>query len=208
MNFFGHATVAVAIDPDPHFVLGSMLPDFASMSRGRLGDVAHPRVATGVACHHRTDTAFHRAPAFRSFCAEGAPALEAAGVGSGTAAAVAHVGTELLLDGLLLHREDAAAAYRAALAIEGDLGIELARGSEADLDRVLGRLREIDLPTDYASPAAVAGRLRQILAPRPRLAMADGDEDRILPWLTRTRAALGPLVGPLLAEVIDAARLG
>ena len=36
MNFFGHAVVAGWFESEPHFVLGSMLPDFVTMSGTRL----------------------------------------------------------------------------------------------------------------------------------------------------------------------------
>ena len=64
MNFFGHAVVAGWFEGDPRYVLGSMLPDFASMSGTRLNPVEQPEVAAGVALHHRTDDAFHGAPSF------------------------------------------------------------------------------------------------------------------------------------------------
>lgn len=208
MNFFGHAVVARLLDGDPRFVLGSMLPDFASMGRSRLAGVRDERVADGVACHHRTDGVFHAAPIFQRFCREGTLALEGHGVGAGTATAVAHVGTEMLLDGLLLDREEAAEAYRAAIALDEDFGIRVHRGSPERIEGVLSRLREIDLPTDYRRPDRVAFRLRQVLAGRPRLAMQPGDEQRILPWLERTRRDLHPLVEPLLTEVVRGARLG
>lgn len=208
MNFFAHAAVAADLDPDPRFVLGSMLPDLASMGRVKLGAVADAWVARGVDCHHRTDAVFHRADWFRTMCRDGERALEAAGVGRGPAAAVAHVGIEMLLDGLLLEQEAAAEAYRSAIALDDDFGIELRRGNPLGVRRVLGKLREIGLPDDYRSPERVAMRLEQILRSRPRLAFGPGDEARVVPWLDATRDALAPQAERRLREVTDAVRVG
>lgn len=208
MNFFAHAVVATALDPDPRFVLGSMLPDFASMGRAKLEHVADAVVARGVDCHHRTDDVFHRSDWFRTMCRDGERALEARGVGRGAAAAVAHVGIEMLLDGLLLELDEAADAYRSAIALDGDFGVELRRGSPLGIRRVLERLREIGLPDDYRSPDRVATRLSQVLRDRPRLAMQPGDEARVVPWLEATRRALAPQAERRLDEVTDAVRVG
>src|SRR5262245_38990668 len=96
-----------------------MLPDFASMSRARLAGAEDARIAAGIALHQRTDDAFHGAPTFVALYRDGCQELEAAGLGLGPARAVAHVGTELVLDGLLL---DGAAAgpYLEALAVPID----------------------------------------------------------------------------------------
>jgi hypothetical protein len=58
MNFFGHALVAAHKTPDPPFVLGSMLPDFAAMLRLRLPAMRDELMRDGVAFHHATDRAF------------------------------------------------------------------------------------------------------------------------------------------------------
>ena len=39
MNFFGHATLAVRDVDDEAFIFGAMLPDFATMSGARLGEI-------------------------------------------------------------------------------------------------------------------------------------------------------------------------
>jgi hypothetical protein len=201
VNFFGHATVACWIDTDPRWVLGSMLPDFASMSRARLAGADDRRIAAGIALHHRTDDAFHSAPTFVSLCRHGCRELEAAGVGLGPARAVAHVGTELVLDGLLL---DGAASgpYLAALAVPLEtLGLRFRGDGAARFAAMWARLARVGLPEDYRSPARIAFRLEQILMHRPRLALGGEHRSAVTAFLERTRESLAGRAEELLDEV-------
>ena len=93
-----------------------MLPDFATMVRARLADAEDPEVAAGIAHHHATDAAFHGMPAVLGLMRELDERLAALGCARGPRRAVAHIGVELLLDGVLVEE----AAYRAAYA--GGLG--------------------------------------------------------------------------------------
>lgn len=202
MNFFGHATVACWQHRDPRWVLGAMLPDFASMSRARLRGAEDPEVAAGIAHHHATDEAFHGAPTFLELYSRGAEALEASGVGRGPARAVAHVGAELLLDGILLDDAAAGEAYLAAVALPREpLGLRfLGEGAER-FAALHARLGEHGLPEDYRSPERVALRLEQILARRPRLSLSPEDRPAVTAHLHRTRDTLVTLAPRLLAEV-------
>ncbi|MCA9610681.1 MAG: hypothetical protein KC619_34035 [Myxococcales bacterium] len=200
MNFFGHAAVAGWTSDDPRWVFGSMLPDFASMCRARVEAVRDPDVRRGVELHHRTDDVFHAAPTFLDLQRDGVETLEAAGVGRGTARAVAHVGTELLIDGYLLDDADACRAYEGAIRIEAPLGIEFRRGGER-FAALRARAAGYGLPEDLRDPVAVSARLRRILAPRTRLAFADGDDPAVTAWLRRTHRALGDRLDDLLGEV-------
>ena len=203
MNFFGHALVACRRDPDPRWVLGAMMPDFASMCRARLEGSDDPTVAAGIAFHHRTDDVFHGAPTFLAFYGEGIDALERGGVSRGAARAVAHVGTELLLDGLLLDDRSARAAYLDAVALPStaEPGLRFRGDGGLRFQGLYDRLRDHGLPEDYRSPARVALRLERILAPRPRLALAPDELPRIVPWLTETQGRLRGRVEGLLDEV-------
>lgn len=202
MNFFGHATVAAWMSDDPRWVLGAMLPDFASMSRARLRGARDGAVTAGIALHHATDEAFHGAPTFLELCGQGAETLEAAGLGRGAARAVAHVGTELLLDGLLLDDAEAARCYRGAVALPREpLGLLFHEGGAARFAALDARLREHDLPEDYRSPERVALRLEPILARRPRLAFAPRERPAVVAYLERTQRALSRAAPLLLAEV-------
>ena len=177
MNVAGHITVALRLYPDdPSIWLGAALPDLAAMGRHRLlGTTADAAVERGIALHHRTDDAFHRHDLFTGPMARLRSELAVDGVGRGPARAVAHVGPELLLDGELLSESvivDAVAAAFELLVVLPDstLGSLVAGESE---EAWLAHLRKIPawgLPTDYADPAAVAGRLHRILERRPRLA--------------------------------------
>jgi acyl carrier protein phosphodiesterase len=201
VNFFGHASVALWVDPDPRFLLGSMLPDFASMSRARLAGSRDDKVKDGITLHHQTDDAFHNAPTFLAIYAGGAEELEAEGLGRGPSRAVAHVGPELLLDGLLLERGTADRAYLDAVAcLREDLGLSFSTGGDrfaALADRVAGH----GLPNDYRSADGVFMRLSQALSRRPRLAISETDRRLVVPFLERTRATLDARLGELLDEI-------
>ena len=188
MNFFGHATIARLHDPAPRFVLGAMLPDLWSMATVRVAELNHPELARGVAHHHETDRRFHAAPAFRALCASALTTLEAAGVARAAARAVGHVGSELLLDGVLGEDPDARAAYGAALSIARaeDVAGSLAYEEPRDAARRRGlfeRLAQAPLPFAYREPEGVCERLYLILGRRPRLALAPNDRDAVLDFL-------------------------
>ena len=75
MNFFAHAWVARHLRREPAFLLGAMLPDFATMCRARLGEITHETLAEGIAEHHATDEAFHAGETFMRLCREVAARL-------------------------------------------------------------------------------------------------------------------------------------
>jgi acyl carrier protein phosphodiesterase len=180
MNFFAHATVALWRSSEPRFLLGAMLPDLTSMVGVRLRGASDPLLAAGIAFHHETDAAFHGARIFVALCSEGLQVMGAAGVGRGTARAVAHVGTELLLDGALSQCSDARGAYGQAL--ERAAAERWVDALELDDDSNRERLHEglvwlasAALPENYREPDFVVARLRSILSRRPRLAMQPQD---------------------------------
>jgi acyl carrier protein phosphodiesterase len=201
MNFLGHAAVARWVGSDPRWVLGAMIPDFASMCRARVSGAECPTVGAGIAFHHATDDVFHGAPTFVGLYARGTAALEAAGVDRGPARAVAHVGTELILDGLLLDDTELTRSYLSAL--EALPGVVLAFRSDGEerflrlRDRLLGH----GLPQDYRDPERVALRLEQILAHRPRLALRPEHRARVTSFLEHARAELARGLPTLWAEL-------
>jgi hypothetical protein len=204
MNFFGHATVAGLRSEAPRFVLGAMLPDLTSMAGVRIEDVGDSEVARGVALHHETDRAFHAAPPFQALCAGALETLEQAGVARGPARAVGHVGSELLLDGLLSHNRQARAIYARSLevALADRLEQTVRFRSEADPARMrllLQRLANAPLPEAYRDPALVCDRLFTILAHRPRLALQSGDRSAVELWLHGARRDLERDQAALLA---------
>lgn len=119
VNFFGHAAVASWHADDGGWLLGAMLPDFASMIGARLDAQPNPRLAAGVAHHHATDAAFHHAPAVVGLMRDAEARLTARGVRRGPTRAVAHVGVELLLDGVLTRDAGYRASFATGLAHSG-----------------------------------------------------------------------------------------
>lgn len=175
MNYFGHAAVSSWSDPSPARALGAMLPDFAGMIGGKLGDCADREIADGIALHHATDHVFHTLAPVVALMKELDAQLDQLGCARGPRRAVAHVGVELLLDGVLVATEPYRAIYAAAIACDP------ARVTWSDPDDaarfavMIDRLRGYGVPDDLRDPAAIASRLARILAPRPLLAPSPSD---------------------------------
>jgi hypothetical protein len=170
------------------------------MARARLVGSSEPAIAQGVALHHATDDVFHGAPLFLRMYTEGITSLERSGVGRGTARAVAHVGTELLLDGLLLERSEIDDLYLEAIALAEHAEIAWRDGGER-FASLHARLAGHGLPIEYRAPDRVAIRLGQALSRRPRLAIAETDSAPVLEWLEGARVSLAPELDALLGEV-------
>ena len=195
MNFFGHLVVARRIDDDPAFLLGAMAPDLLAICGARGGAATSAKVAAGQAHHLAADARFHASPAFMGLAAWAARALIDAGLPRGAARGAAHVGVELLLDGLLAHDGGARAAYARSLA-----GAEAARAPfvfDDELSRrrwrsLVVRLGAGTIPDAYRDLDFVTARLVGALARRPRLALGAGDVSVVrgfLPGLARRVAA-------------------
>jgi hypothetical protein len=205
VNFFGHATLALEQEArgadDARYVLGAMLPDFASMARIRIAGVDDPDIEAGVAFHHQTDDAFHGAPTFIALMNDAQDELEDAGLAHGSAMAVAHVGVELLLDGELVARGGVPACYHDALATaKAPIRWRQSDGT-ARWEYLRGRLRDAPLPHGYQDPEFVAERLVRILAGRPRLALERSGIDTVFAWSRRARAPVARAADELLDEV-------
>jgi acyl carrier protein phosphodiesterase len=207
VNYFAHAHVARLVRADPRFVLGAMLPDFASMIGLRFAGVRDPALRDGVRLHERTDAAFHTAPAFAALYREGIEALESRGLARGPARGAAHVGLELLLDGTLVGEAPTARAYLAALGAAREREIQRAIGwtSQLGVHRwpwLCARLEDQGVPHAYRDPASVARRVRRALQRRPRLRLAPGDEARVADWLHGLRPRLVEARATLVAETL------
>jgi acyl carrier protein phosphodiesterase len=207
VNFFAHAVIAHDLDRAPRHLLGSMLPDFCGMARVRLREAGDEAVRRGVDLHHRTDDVFHGHPRFLRYCGPGAERLTERGLGRGPARAVAHVGTEMLLDGLLLERRaDVGDGYLAALeeTFAEDLGLTF-KGPEGDarFERFRERLRGVGLPDAYRQPEGVFRRLLGALSRRPRLALKEADAAVVVPWLEEARETLAEEAETILRDVAD-----
>ena len=206
MNYFGHAVLAVRRSADPAFVLGAMLPDFATMIRARPPLTEHAAIDQGMRFHWRTDDAFHRSRAFGGLTHAAVTWLSARGVRSGSALAAAHVGVEILLDAALAGDAPAQRAYLAALdgATPRELGRHVTWASDDQtvrFDSLCGRLRERGAIVADIAPDVVAGRLRRALADRPRLALDDAAELAVREWVTTARAAISTCAAPLIQDL-------
>jgi hypothetical protein len=178
VNFFGHAAVASWSSAEAGVALGAMLPDFESMSGARLASAGDPAVAAGIALHHATDAAFHRLPAVTALMRELDERLAARGCARGPRRATAHIGVELLLDGVLVDDAAYRAAYTHALSVDAGALAALAWRDPAGAPRfahLLERLRAHGVPDDLRRPEAIAQRLARILGPRPLLAPSADD---------------------------------
>jgi hypothetical protein len=211
VNFFGHSVLAVRRSADPAFVLGSMLPDFATMIRARAPGTEHADIESGMQFHWRTDEVFHRSPAFLALTRQAVVWLSARGVRSGSALAVAHVGVEVMLDAALSGDDRAQRAYRAALerAAGDELGRYVSWASDEQRDRfdtLRGRLLARGAITGDLAPETVAERLRSALAARPRLSLDDTSVRAVRDWAHVARADIAasavPLVEHLAAQLL------
>jgi acyl carrier protein phosphodiesterase len=190
---------------DHAFVLGTMLPDLTAMMGLRLTGVGEASVAAGVACHHSTDAAFHGCAPFVRMCHESVDKLTAAGVERGTARAVAHVGIELLLDGVLSRNSEAIDAYKGALAfaVERRLADTLTWPEEqrARMHVGLERLVRAPVPEGYREPGFVVDRLEYILARRPRLAIRPSDLPHVSARIAQLHDEIATVTPVLLDDV-------
>jgi hypothetical protein len=185
VNFFGHAAVAswdLARDPAGDRApgasgraLGAMLPDFATMSRTRLAEPSDAAVAQGIELHHDTDRAFHHLPPVLALMRELDERLDTAGCARGPRRAVAHIGIELLLDGVLVEEAAYRASYLAGL--EHDpAGVRWRDdGDDQRFAVLLSRLRAHGVPDDLRRTDAITTRLHRMLAHRPLLAPSSSD---------------------------------
>lgn len=179
MNYFGHAAVASWSEASAGTALGAMLPDFASMSGTRLADPIDASIARGIDLHHATDAAFHPLPVVLGLMRELDERLASANVARGPRRAVAHIGVELLLDGVLVAEERYRAMYEAALAHDVT-GVRFREDADGPRFAALhARLRSYGVPDDLRDPHSIVQRLHRMLARRPRLAPSAADLDGI-----------------------------
>jgi acyl carrier protein phosphodiesterase len=203
LNFFGHAVVAAWSDDRAGHLLGSMLPDFEAMVRVPLIEVHDPDIQRGIELHHRTDEAFHRAPAFLSLCAHALEELTMAGVRRGTARAVAHIGSEMFLDGWLAREQDHVDDYLAALEVEADRHLQWQDEGHA-FSKLHARLTMWGAPRDYAEPPFVLARLTETIRRRPALAVLEDQSNRVAEFLPSLQLMVERDAPELLDELQDA----
>jgi hypothetical protein len=177
VNFFGHAAVASWSTSVAATALGAMVPDFETMSGARVAR-AGADVGAGIALHHATDAVFHTLPAVVGLMRELDAILERLGCARGPRRAVAHIGTELLLDGVLVDEPAYRDAYAAAIAHDPDLAWR-DDGDGARFAYLLTRLRAHGVPDDLRRTDAIGLRLARMLGHRPLLAPSADDQRAI-----------------------------
>jgi len=209
MNFFGHAVLAAWRDEASPFVLGAMLPDFATMIRARPPGATHHGIEAGMDFHHQTDDAFHRCAGFLELSHAAFRSLLARGVGRGSARAVAHIGVEMLLELPLAGDARAQRAYLGALggAGDADLGPRVAWASAEERVR-FERLRQALLARGNVAPdlasEVIAERLARALSGRPLLALDATAQLAVRNWVATSRAEVAERAGPLVEELKSA----
>jgi len=176
VNYFGHAAVASwQAAPGAGVILGAMFPDFSTMSGARVASTSDVDLATGIDLHHATDAAFHVLPAVTGLMRELDEALTRRNCARGPRRAVAHIGVELLLDGVLLDEPTYRDAYLAGIAYEPGAIEWRDPGDDQRMATLLARLRAHGVPEDLRKPESVTFRLSRILAHRPLLAPSQDD---------------------------------
>lgn len=211
MNFFGHALVAQRneVTPGPvraEFVLGSMLPDFASMLRARPPRATLEPLQAGLAFHHATDDAFHGSQSFLEFSGQASSYLTGRGLSRGSVRAVAHVGVELLLDGAFAQESSANEAYLRAIdcALTERVASHIhwqTNAQHARFQHLCHSLKQRGAFVTDTPAEQVAERLRNILADRPRLAMDDAGQSVVREWVLTARPMIVSGAPLLLREV-------
>lgn len=211
MNFFGHAVIAQRDEATrgpirAEFVLGAMLPDFASMLRTRPPASSLDSLRAGLYFHHQTDDAFHGSESFLEFSRQASRFLTDRGVPRGTARAVAHVGVELLLDAAFADDDGANEAYLSAVACgASERARDHLQWHAHDTSERFGQLcrRLSDRGRFQRHPPSelVAERLQSILVDRPRLAMDDRGLFVVREWVESARSQITSGAPQLLREV-------
>jgi acyl carrier protein phosphodiesterase len=207
VNYFGHAAVASwpeLGEPSPGTSLGAMLPDFATMCGARLAEPTDPAIAAGIALHHRTDGVFHKAAPVLALMRELDDRLSALGCARGPRRAVAHIGTELLLDATLL----ADAAYRASFLSAFTVDPTLVAWREPDdparFAQLHARMVGFGVPDDLAQIESITYRLQRMLGHRPLLAPSAADLRAIATALAAHRPRV-EVAAPTVLRAVRAA---
>ena len=118
VNFVAHAVIADALGCSPLEAFGAMVPDLANMVGAMTGARSTPNLPAealvyGSSVHVATDEAFHHHPTFVSLTRKAAASMDGR---RHVNTAAAHVGIELLIDGILLE-QSRAEPYPIALSV-------------------------------------------------------------------------------------------
>jgi hypothetical protein len=205
MNFVGHIAAGLRArgeNAPTAFAVGTALPDFASMARMRLR-AGQGALAEGVAVHHATDEAFHSDNWFVDLGRSLRTSLVYDGLPDGASRGCAHVGPELLLDGVLFDDDDIADAVvlvYSALANPTVEVVDLVAEPERHgwRSHLIGVTKRLD-PGGYRDADVVARRLHTVMARRPRLSF----DDDLVPLLAARLHEVQPQVAASAEAVLD-----
>jgi hypothetical protein len=206
VNFFGHAWVASWFSASDPFVLGAMLPDFASVLGVAPPTSSDPELSAGIDLHHQTDHVFHETAVFQGLEQRARSALAGVGVSKGARRALAHVGVEFLIDAELVRRAPAWRGFALALRYGSSArcGAELTWRQRAPgdtsqrLSRLCSRLAAVETPSDSTR---IAARLVAALSGRPRLQLQVEEVPFVEAWLVECAPEVQASLDPLLAEL-------
>ncbi|MEO8703112.1 MAG: hypothetical protein ABI867_23910 [Kofleriaceae bacterium] len=174
VNYFGHVAVASWRSTSAAVALGAMLPDFSTMASVRVAEAGDPELAAGIDLHHATDSAFHVLPVVTGLMRELDQRLDRLGCARGPRRAVAHIGVELLLDGVLVDEPAYREAYLRGIAF--DSAITWREPGDAErFAKLVDRLRSYGVPDDLKRPESIVFRMSRMLAHRPLLAPSPAD---------------------------------
>ncbi|MEO6774534.1 MAG: hypothetical protein ABI467_16195 [Kofleriaceae bacterium] len=207
VNYFGHAAVAswpALGGPRAGLSLGAMLPDFATMCGARLAEQTDPAIAAGVALHHRTDSVFHQAAPVLALMRELDARLDALGCARGPRRAVAHIGTELLLDATLLATATYRASFLSAFTVDPTLVVWREPDGSARFAQLHARMTDHGVPDDLTETSSITARLQRMLAHRPLLAPNAADLRAIAAGLAAHRPRI-EIAAPTVLRAVRAA---
>ncbi len=200
MNFVAHAVIAEALGCSPLQAFGSMVPDLANMVSGMTGvrsspDLPEQELQFGSSVHVATDEAFHHHPTFVALTRLAASAMDGR---RHVNTAAAHVGIELMIDGLLL-AEPRADPYPVALSV----ATPFCQGPWAEL---MGYLVDDNPTRHYRSVDGCAERTWRILGSRRVLAQGRPSIESLNTGLSEVAAEVRLALDDLLHEVATGAR--
>lgn len=202
MNYFGHACLALERSADARFVLGAMLPDLASMLRAPCPASPDAVLSAGLAFHHATDAVFHQTKIFTHLNQEARSLLRDAGMRHGPARAVAHVGTEMLLDAVLIERPSYRDGYLEALT-RAPLAAVTWRDENTSHNFITlaAHLEARGTDAHSADPERLVFRLSRALAGRARLELTSAELPLLADFGEAFAGRVASVAEPLLLEV-------
>ncbi len=208
MNYSGHLLEAIAIRPDASdaFNFAVMAPDMVGIAGTRLSkDCSDAELVAGVNFHYATDDALNGNRKF-TLVKEKYRNIHEQYLPRGAARACADPGSEMLLDGYALQRDDVAQAFQrvmnAAAAEEFPLR-QLATDGQALVD-VVRKYQQHGPPFAYRNPVEVAYMLHRRVQSRQRLRFDASALPKVAETFKDQQAYLAKIAGSLFEDTARA----